>query len=121
MLYVGNDDGNKLNLDQTDHHIDIQVTYIAPLGSGEVSQNKTFSISKGTAAALCFSFGGESPQITSQFYDDFTKQNKSHSRLSSLLAFVGMSYFEKCNHAEKTLADLHKITSKDYCFAFGLC
>jgi hypothetical protein len=104
-LCVGSGNEKKLNLDQTDHHIDIKVTYITPLGSEEISQNKTFSISKGTAAALCFSFGGESPQVTSQFYDDFTKQTEDHSRLSSLLAFVGTAYFEKCGRAEKTLLD----------------
>jgi RHS repeat-associated protein len=119
VLCIGGFDENKLNLDQTDHNIDIKVTYVVPLGSEEISQHKTFSISKGTAAALCFSFGEENSEVISQFYNGFTNQKEDHKRLSSLLAFVGAAYFEKCSRGEKTLADLHKIIPRTV-LAFGL-
>lgn len=118
-FHIGDNDKNTLTLDPTDQHIDIKINYRTPVGSIDITQNKTFSIAKGTAAALCFHFGGATPQVTSKFYEEFTKEKEEHKRLSALLAYVGAAYFEKCSRGEQTLAELHKMIPRTVC-AFGL-
>lgn len=108
-----------LDLDPSDHLIDIKVTYIVPLGTQSCESNQTLSITKGTSAVLCSHFGGASPQITSQCYAQFSSQKDEKKRIHALLSFVGASYFEKCGRTEKILAGLHKINPAT-AFGFGL-
>ncbi|HCJ84050.1 MAG TPA: hypothetical protein DHV41_01360, partial [Parachlamydiales bacterium] len=54
-----------LDLDESDCHIDIQVVYTTPLGSRLFSSKQSFSIQKGTKAALCFHCGTPSTHTTS--------------------------------------------------------
>ncbi len=100
-----------IDLDSTDHTVEIKVGY------SDFSQ--TFSIDKGTTAALCFHCGGASFQKTSLFHERFSEQNDDEKRWSALLAYIGASYFEKCCRTEQILANLHKVLPATY-FAAGL-
>ncbi|MBM3207413.1 MAG: hypothetical protein FJZ57_02250, partial [Chlamydiae bacterium] len=117
LLHTTSD--NTLRLDPSDKHIDVKVTYSTPFENRFLSQSKTFTLTKGTTASLCFSCPAEGSELTSQFYDDFSKKTEDHTKINSLLALVGMSYFEKCDRAEKSLALIHKVMPKTIC-AFGL-
>lgn len=110
----------KLLLDASDHHINIHVSYISPLGNNEnVFSNDQFSIAKGTCAALCHTAGGANAKLTSYFAEQFAKKTQEHERLQAFCSFVGTAYFEKCNRSEKLLATLHKV-SPDIYFCVGL-
>ncbi|MDR3624441.1 MAG: DUF6531 domain-containing protein, partial [Chlamydiales bacterium] len=108
-----------LDLDESDHVMNIKLTYEVPLGATLSQATQTLSFAKGTSAALCFHFGGASPQMTSQFYEQFAKEKDETKRIHALLAFVGTSYFEKCGRTESLIADLHK-TRPTTALAFGL-
>lgn len=108
-----------LALDDSDHLIDIKITCKMPLGTQFFSCEQTFTVAKGRTAALCSHFGGASPTMASQFYNQFSTEKDEKKRLANFLSFVGASYFEKCSRAEKILADLHKVNPRTI-FAFGL-
>ncbi|WP_158307186.1 RHS repeat-associated core domain-containing protein [Simkania negevensis] len=108
-----------LDLDQTDHLVDVKVSYRVPIGSLNFCETKTLSIAKGTKAALCFHFGGATSEITSKFYKQFSNEKDEKNRLHALLSFVGAAYFEKCGRAEKLIANFHKVRPTTV-FAFGL-
>jgi len=108
-----------LDLNEADRLIDIKISYVNPLGPRLLQTSQTLSIAKGTSAALCFHFGGASPQLISQFYEQFSSEKDEKKRLHALLAFVGVSYFEKCGQAEEILSKLHKINYPT-ALAFGL-
>jgi len=118
-LQISGQSSAPLDLDESDHLVDVKMTCETILGTHVNAFERVFSIAKGTTAALCFHFGGASPQMASQFYEQFSAEKDEKKRLSTLLSFVGASYFEKCSRAEKTLADLHKVKSS-IIFAFGL-
>lgn len=108
-----------LELDESDHLVDVKIDYEVILGSQVFRPKQTFSVAKGTTAALCSHFGGASPKMTSQFYEQFSVEKEEKKRLPALLSFVGSSYFEKCSRTEKILASLHKV-NPTIVFAFGL-
>ena len=96
-----------LDLTDSDQQIDLKLTYEAPYQIPHPHQ--TLSFSKGTKAALCFHFGGENPEWTSQLYHRFSLETDETKRLYALLNFVGASYFENCGWAEEKISALHKI------------
>lgn len=106
-----------LMLDSSDSLINISIHYEHVVGS--LVATHTFSIAKGTLAALCLHLGGVGSKYISQCYERFSLEENEDRRLEALLAFVGASYFEKCSRAEKVLADLHKVRPGT-AFAFGL-
>jgi RHS repeat-associated protein len=108
-----------VRLDSLDRVIDISIQVEFLLGNQGFAQKQTFWIEKGTSAALCFHFGGDSPKVTSQYFEQFKVQKDEKKKLLSLLAFVGASYFEKCSRSTNTLAALHKVNPTSP-FAFGL-
>jgi RHS repeat-associated protein len=118
-VQCGTQEEPPLALSEADRVIDIKVSYESPSGSQLLQASQTLSIAKGTSAALCFHFGGASPQLTSQFYEQFSSEKDEKKRLHALLAFVGASYFEKCGQAEEILSNLHKINHTT-AMAFGL-
>ena len=79
----------------------------------------TFSIPKGTAAALCFHAGSANANVVSQFYEKFAKESNDDKKLNAILAYMGAAFFEKCSRADKAIADLHKINSQ-IIFACGM-
>jgi RHS repeat-associated protein len=108
-----------LDLDASDQLIDVKITCRIPLGSQIGGYSQSFSIAKGTNAALCSHFGGTNPKVTSQFYEQFSSERDEKKRLSTFLSFLGSAYFAKCSSAKNTLAHLHKINPTT-AFAFGL-
>jgi len=118
-LQISGQSSAPLDLDESDHLVDVKLLCEIPLGTQTFSFERTFSVAKGTTAALCSHFGGASPAMASQFYEQFSAEKDEKKRLPILLSFVGASYFEKCSRAEKILADLHKVKSTAV-FAFGL-
>ncbi|NNM43800.1 MAG: hypothetical protein HKM07_05605, partial [Chlamydiae bacterium] len=121
LLHVqfGEQEEPPLYLSETDLLIDVKVNYEIPVGSQFFTFDQTLSIAKGTSAALCFHFGGATPGLTSQFYEQFSAEKDEKKRLHALLGFVGASYFEKCGRSEDTLSKLHKIHYTT-AMAFGL-
>ncbi len=97
-----------LDLDESDRMIDVRVSHEYHVGPNPVTGNKTFFLSKGTEAALCFYTGESSSPITSQYYERLSSEeaDKTH-----LLAFIGAAYFEKHGRAQEILAQLHKSPS----------
>lgn len=108
-----------LELDESDQLVDVKIDYEVILGTQVFTTKQTFSVAKGTTAALCSHFGGASQKMTSQFYKQFSEEKDEKKRLPALLSFVGSSYFEKCSRVEKILARLHKVNPATV-FAFGL-
>jgi RHS repeat-associated protein len=108
-----------LDLDESDHLVDIKITCRVPLGTQILGYDQTFSIAKGTNAVLCSHFGGASSKMTSQFYKQFSTEKDEEKRLPALLSFVGAAYFEKCSRSKHILANLHKVNPA-LVFAFGL-
>jgi len=108
-----------LELDSSDESINVSVFMEFFLGTHSFSAKRTYSIEKGTSAALCSHFGGDNPKVTSMHYERFTEEKDDKKKLLALLAFVGASYFEKCSRSQNILAALHKINPTST-FAFGL-
>jgi len=74
--------------------IDISIFVEYYWGTHALSSKQTYSINKGTSAALCSHFGSDSPKITSQYYEKFKAEKDEKKKLLALLSFVGASYFE---------------------------
>lgn len=108
-----------MELDESDQWVDIKIDYGVVLGRQIFGLAQTFHVAKGTTTALCSHFGGASPKMTTQFYEQFSAEKDEKKRLPALLSFVGSSYFEKCSRVEKILARLHKVNPA-ITFAFGL-
>ncbi len=106
--FLGEQEERLLNLDASDRTISITVACGNFIGSQMTHLVKTISMDRGTDATLCFYLGGESSNVTSQFYQQFSSEQEETKRLHALLAFVGAAYFEKCSCAERALASLHK-------------
>lgn len=119
LQLIGESEERLLNLDTTDRQINIKINYSMPVGSNRFCAASSFSLAKGTSAALCLHFGSASAKKTFQFYEYFSLEKKEKKRLHALLSFVGASYFEKCSRAEQLLAALHKVTPTKV-FACGL-
>jgi len=94
-----------LKLNQTDHNLDLEISYEQPL----VSRKTTLSFTKGTRAALWLSSGGGSERNTSYFASQYLKTSENEGSLHKLLAYMGALYFEKCTSARKILSKLHKL------------
>ena len=109
-----------LGLKQEDLLIDITVTHQIPLGASSPCTPKTFTISKGTKAALCIHSGTVGSETTNQYYKIFSEEKEEQIRLQAMLAYVGAAYFEQCTKVEHTLASLHKNISS-YCLWYGPC
>lgn len=118
-VQFGEQEKPPLLLNEVDRLIDVKVNYEIHLGSQLFTHHQTLSIAKGTSAALCFHFGGVTPKLTSQFYEQFSAEKDEKKRLNALLGFVGAAYFEKCGRSEDTLSKLHKINYTT-AMAFGL-
>mgnify|MGYP001612536226 FL=1 len=116
---TGESEERFLDLDPTDHQINVKISYTIPIGSDGNHAIQSLSMAKGTTAALCFHFGGVSPKKTLQYHQQFSSEKEERKRLHALLSFVGASYFEKCARAEGLLAALHKVNPTTV-FAFGL-
>jgi hypothetical protein len=112
-------DFSLIQLDSSDRVIDISIQVEFCLGTRSLAQKQTFWIEKGTSAALCSHFGGDSPKITSQYYEQFKDEKDEKKKLLALLSFVGASYFEKCSRSTNILAALHKV-NPTVPFGFGL-
>lgn len=103
-----------------DQSIKIEVTLITPSGRNHSSTtSNTFTIAKGTSAALCFHSGCSNARITSMFAEKLNKSTTSENKIQTLLAFTGALYFQKCSDSSKILAALHKVSSSTY-FCVGL-
>ena len=109
----------QLNVDETDQLFDVTILWECPLGSKFSSRSQTFTIVKGTNAALCSNLGGANAKMISHYYDQFLTEKDEEKRFFALLEFIGMSYFEKCSQVENKLAVLHGINPLTV-FAFGL-
>jgi len=109
----------ELQMEPSDQTVDISVWVQFLLGTKELHAKQTYSINKGTSAALCAHFGTESSKVTSQYYEQFRAEQNEKKRVLALLSFVGASYFEKCSRATNRLAALHKV-NPTVPFAFGL-
>jgi len=119
FVQLAGKDLSAVQLDSSDRVIDISIQVEFLLGNRSLAQKQTFWIEKGTSAALCSHFGGDSPKVTSQYFEQFKVQKDEKKKLLSLLAFVGASYFEKCSRSTNILAALHKVNPTSP-FAFGL-
>ncbi|HEV8052135.1 MAG TPA: DUF6531 domain-containing protein, partial [Parachlamydiaceae bacterium] len=110
-----------LPLGANDQTIKIEVLYYTSFGNKEkVHESKeTFTIAKGTCAALCFHSGNSNAKITTMFADQLNNSTSPQQKLHALFAFIGASYFEKCSQASKILATLHKVSPTTY-FSIGL-
>ncbi|WP_171005794.1 DUF6531 domain-containing protein [Candidatus Rhabdochlamydia sp. T3358] len=116
---IGESEERFLDLDPTDHQINVKISYTIPIGSDGNHAIQSLSMAKGTTAALCFHSGSVSPKKTLQFHQQFSSEKAERKRLHALLSFVGASYFEKCARAEELLAALHKVNPTTV-FTFGL-
>lgn len=101
IVLKNNNFHSQLNLDASDHDIEIKITF--------ESWSQIFSVVKGTSAAICFNTGTSSSQVTSFFGERYVSRKDETSKLHALLSFMGALYFDKCNRSEKTLANLHKL------------
>ena len=119
IQFIGEEKEHFLDLNASDHFIDIKVSYSLPIGSEGFHTTQTLSMAKGESAVLCFHFGGVTPDKTKQFHERFTLEKKAHKKRHALLNFIGATYFEKCSYGEEMLANLHKINPRTV-FAFGL-
>jgi len=109
-----------LALDASDTTIRIDIVYETHLGPKDGHcVKKSFSLVKGTCAALCLDAGSANAKVTSIFAERFIKAQPSQEKFNALLSFIGAAYFEKCNRSEKQLAALHKIAPCRH-FCIGL-
>ncbi len=108
-----------IGLSPDDALVDIKINYCDFPACPKFYKEQTFSIARGTTAAVCFDFGDAQSKRTTELHRLFSKEKNEDQRVAALLSFVGAVYFEKCNRATQALACLHKIPSP-ITFAFGL-
>ena len=103
-----------LTIDTDGHRHEHMVEFLSPY-----TDEHTFSIPKGTAAALCFHTGNANKNVLSQYYEKFANETDEDKKLNAILAYMGASFFEKCSRADKAIANLHKLNSR-VIFACGM-
>ena len=109
------DDGTQLELGSSDSAVNISVNYAC----GGQNCSHTFTMIKGTAAALCFNAGETSARNVALLADQYSKCEEESKRLDALLSFIGSTYFEKCSWSRKQLARMHKVILRSN-VSFGL-
>ena len=109
------EDGAQLMLDSSDPAVNINVSYLC----AGLNCSHTFTIVKGTAAALCFNAGESSARNVAFLADQYSKCEEESKRLDALLSFIGSTYFEKCSWSRKQLARMHKVIPRTN-ISFGL-